>query len=233
MIRKYSASSARVEFERSVLEIERVIRQVAPPKRVDPDIKNYILGAAVLFLSAKLENYISDLFNGICQEACQKVKSAAGVPESLLGWAFLNDGHADRSRTFVARNDEGEFIRKTGEYLAREIIGNGSTYLLPHRFNGIDDKAYPSVKNVKRMFRRLGIDDVFSRLNRRMKCNAEGELTSFNNIRGALAHTGISGSYSYGDIKVQVARVRRLVGALDNEAFFHLRVCAADVAWKC
>jgi hypothetical protein len=232
MTRRYVKSSARVEFERSIAEIETVIRQIAPPRKINPDLGNYILSAAILFLSAKLENYISDLFKGICQEACHHVKSASAVPPSLLGWAFLNDGHADRSKTFVARNDEGDFIRTTGTYLASELVQNGNNYLTPGRFRGIDDKAYPSVKNLKRMFRRLGIEAIFSLLNKRMKCSAENNLESFNAIRGALAHSGISGTYSYNDIKEQILKIQQLVSAIDKETFYYLRSCNADIAWK-
>lgn len=232
MTRRYLRSSARVEFERSITEIQTVIRQIAPPKQVDPDIRNYILGAAILFLSAKLENYISDLFVGICQEACLHVKAANGVPPSLLGWAFLNDGHRDRSKAFVARNDEGDFIRLTGAYLADELVANGNNYLTMARFTGIDDKSYPSVKNVKRMFRRLGIDSIFSRLNKRLRCNAELNLRSLNSIRGSLAHSGISGTYSYNDIKEQIRKIRQLVSGIDKETFYFLRDCEADVTWK-
>ncbi len=232
MNRRYEKSSARVEFERSIGEIETVIRLIAPPKRYDSDLKNYILGAAILFLSAKLENYISDLFKGICQEACQKVKSADGVPSSLLGWAFLNDGHRERSQNFVARNNEGDFIRLTGAYLANEIISNVANYLTPERFSGIDDKSYPSVKNVKKMYRRLGIDSIFSLLDKRLKCNTANNLKSLNSIRGSLAHSGISGNYSYGDIKDHIGKVKRIVAALDKETFYHLRSCNADSAWK-
>jgi hypothetical protein len=116
--------------------------------------------------------------------------------------------------------------------LAKELISNSGNYIVPQRFLGIDDKSYPYVKNVKRTYRRIGTDSIFSLLNRRLRSNAENDLKSLNSIHGALAHSGISRTYSFGDIKEQIRKVRRLVGALDKETFYHLRTCRADAAGK-
>lgn len=156
----------------------------------------------------------------------------AACAPSLLGWAFLNDGHESRSRNFIARNDEGEFIKSTGEYLAYELIEKGDNFLSQDRFRGIDNKSYPSVKNLKRMFRRLGIEAVFTLVNTRLKYNAENDLKSFNSIRGSLAHSGVSGSFSHSDVKEQIQKMKKLVDALDKITFYHLRSHGSETAWK-
>ncbi|WP_440593341.1 HEPN domain-containing protein [Schlesneria sp.] len=232
MTRRYSKSTARAEFESALSEIETVILRVAPPRRVDPALKNYVLGAAILFLSAKIENYISDLFNSICQEACRTLLTPDAAPPALLGWAFLNDGHIERSKTFVARNNESEYILETGNYLINNLLRDPGKYLTPDKFTGINDKSYPSAKNLKRMFRRIGIDSVFNRLDCRLRRNTENDLASLNSIRGSLAHTGISGILSYNDVRSQLRKMNQIVRGLDMETFYHLRRCHSGIAWK-
>lgn len=231
MSHKYVPSNAREEFKNSLVEITETLKLIAPPKKVDPKLKNYVLGAAILFMSAKLENYISDLFKGICQRACGEIQSADGIPAHLLGWIFLNDGHLELSRSFVARSDEGDFIKKTGTYLQQDLLAKQGTFLKDEKFRGIDSKSYPSVKNVKKMYRRIGIESIFTLLSKRMKVDVEGRLKSFNSIRGKLAHSGIDGAFSYGDIKAQRKSINQLVAALDKETFYFLRQSNAWKAW--
>ena len=223
MTPRYIPSNARTGFESSLIEINNVINIISPPRRVDPDIKNYILGAAILFLSAKLENYISDLFNGICQRASSGSCSVENVPAELLGWAFLSDGHFDRSCKFVAKKDEGDFIKSTGAYLQKQLLKDPDNYLNVTLFKDISDRSYPSVKNIKRMFRRIGVESIFSLLNCRLHTDAENILKTLNVNRGALAHSGLSGSISYGDVKNQILQIRKLVAAIDKETFYHFR----------
>jgi hypothetical protein len=146
---------------------------------------------------------------------------------------FLADGHLERSRSFVARNDEFEFTTGTGAYINTEILAGRATYLRIDRFEGIADKSYPSVKNVKRMFKRIGITNVFTRLKMRLKFDVELEIFSLNGLRGSLAHSGLSGSLSYRDVKGHVKRIQQIVAAMDRESFYHLRGTCPITIWKC
>jgi hypothetical protein len=229
---KYLPSTARTEFETSLGEIATVLPLLKSSRGLHADLKNYVLGASVIFLHAKLENYISDLFNGICQEACRVKLEATQIPESLLGWLFLADGHLERSRSFVARNDEYEFATKTGSYINNELLLGRTNYLQLERFKGIADKAYPSVKNLKRMFKRIGINNIFILLKARLKFDVELEIISLNGLRGSLAHSGLDGSLSYKDVKNHIDKIKRTVAALDKETFYHLRRTCPIVFWK-
>lgn len=230
---KYRPSTARTEFETSIGEIATVLPLLRSSRGLHSDLKNYVLGASVVFLHAKLENYISDLFNGICQEACRINLDATQIPQSLLGWLFLADGHLERSRSFVARNDEYEFATHTGSYINSELLNGRANYLRIERFKGIADKSYPSVKNIKRMFKRIGITNIFSRLKARLKFDVELEIVSLNGLRGSLAHSGLSGSLSYTDVKDHLDKINRIVKAIDKESFYHLRGSCPVAIWKC
>ena len=231
-MRRYTPSSAREEFESSLGEIRRVLPMVGPSRQLNADLKNYVLGASVLFLHAKLENYISDLFKGICQQACEKQAAATEIPEPLLGWMFLADGHLERSRMFIARNEEHAFIESTGEYLSTKLLRESSNYVTVNRFKTIDDKCYPSVKNLKRMFNRIGLKGIFGRLNARLRRQVELELRSLNALRGALAHSGVDGQLSQTEIRERVKNTQQLVAAIDKETFYHLRRTFHVDVWK-
>lgn len=199
---------------------------------MNPDLRNYVLSASILFLHAKLENYISDIFLGIAQEVAAHISSADEVPAALVGWIFLADGHLERSRQFVARNDEYAFISTTGAYIAAELMSDPSGYFQLARFDGIDSKKYPSVKNVKRMFKRVGIENIFFLLQKRLRRNVEVDLRSFNSMRGQLAHSGVSGQLSYADVRRFMLDVQRMVVAMDKELFYHLRAACNEKVWK-
>jgi len=232
VVSRYETSSARIEFLRSLEEIENVIRKIAPPKRIDPDLKNYMHGAAILFLSAKLENYISDLFEGIAQEICRNCAQSNKLPKALLGWIFLNDGNEIISKRYIANSDEGEYISSTGDKVHEVISTFPATYITHERTRGISNKSYPSVKNVKRMYKRLGVNSIFNLLNRRLRRDVEADLKSLNDIRGSLAHSGITGTHSYQDVKNLIKNTKDIVQWLDKETFYHLRSENCLFAWK-
>ena len=229
---RYISSAARDEFLNSLLEIESVLKKIAPPKRNDPDLVNYIHGAAILFLSAKLENYISDLFQGIAQEICRNNIPDKDVPNSLLGWIFLRDGNEIAAKRYISNGDEGEYVLTVGGYLNDKIFATTDTYVTEEKFRNLSDKSYPSVKNLRRMYKRIGINSIFGRLNNRMKRDAAAELESLNSSRGALAHSGISNTHAYSDVKRLITSIKKLVSALDKETFYHLRNENCQSAWK-
>lgn len=232
MTELYKLSTARGEFLTSLREIEEVLMKVAPPKKNDPDIKNYIHGAAILFLSAKLENYISDLFEGMAQEFCRLGVSENQIPNALLGWVFLRDGNEQSTKKYIANGNEGEYIKNVGDYLNGEVFSSTSSYLTADKFRGLADKSYPSVRNLKKMYKRIGVASIFGLLKTRMKSNADAELESLNSTRGALAHSGISGTLTYSDVKSKIESIKKLVAALDKETYYYLRSEGCAAYWK-
>ena len=93
------------------------------------------------------------------------------------------------------------------------------------------DVKYPSTKNLRKLFRRLGIDPVFDRLNAVAKRDVESLLTSFNDVRTEMAHQGMPIGMSVGDIKARINDISLVVGYIDRLFYSHVSKTTGVVCW--
>jgi len=90
---------------------------------------------------------------------------------------------------------------------------------------------YPSPKNLRRLFRRLGIDPLFSGLSAIAKRDVESLLTSFNDVRTEMAHEGMPVGLSVGDIKMRIKDIALVVGYIDRLFYNHVRKTTGPACW--
>jgi hypothetical protein len=93
----------------------------------------------------------------------------------------------------------------------------------------LSETTYPSAKNIKRLFARLGIDDLFARLDKRCKRDMALTIDSFQSLRTALAHESPP-NVTIIDVKLHFESMRLLTKALDRVAFNHRRAVARQDA---
>jgi hypothetical protein len=92
------------------------------------------------------------------------------------------------------------------------------------------DRKYPSPKNLRRLFNRLGLPNIFALLNRLARRDTEALLTSFNDLRTEMAHSGMPVGLSSGDIRHRIKDVQLVVGCIDRTFYSH--VCG-PVGFQC
>lgn len=78
------------------------------------------------------------------------------------------------------------------------------------------DKKYPSVENIKTLYYRLGIDNIFNNINSKGHKSYQLLLKSFTDKREAIAHQGAI-SLTYNDAVEQIKSIQEFVRMLDKE----------------
>jgi hypothetical protein len=96
----------------------------------------------------------------------------------------------------------------------------------------LSETTYPSAKNIKRLFARLGIDDLFARLDKRCKRDMALTIDSFQSLRTALAHESPP-NVTIIDVKLHFESMRLLTKALDRVAFNHIYKESGGDCWSC
>jgi hypothetical protein len=114
-------------------------------------------------------------------------------------------------------SDEGRFLRKIERETDLWPFLQGSAHI-PATFDGgvvFSERKYPSPKNIKVMFSRIGVDNVFDQISKRINADAEYRLESFNSIRTALAHANPP-QLTYIDVKRNIGQIQEFVAAVDR-----------------
>jgi len=90
--------------------------------------------------------------------------------------------------------------------------------------------AYPSFKNIKRLFGRVGIVDIEARLNRALRGDLETLVGNFQDLRTALAHSAPP-SITMKDVRDRLKDQVKLVSAIDKILHSHIMNHGGPACW--
>ncbi|WP_297484535.1 HEPN domain-containing protein [Ferrovum sp.] len=216
----YRISRARRGLQAVYLDINARLLS-AYSSRIDPKIRDYVIAASIFLAHAELENYIADIFSEFAFAAQAIATKGSQLPGELQSHLFLSKANAKTVFSkYVGGNSEKELLKSFMVALRGHAgtIVNDSVAMAS--FEGKDIYAgekYPSVDNLKKLFYRIGIDNVFNKLNGYLKQDSEALLKSLGSFRTQLAHTGnIPPEASCKDIRDLLRNTERFVGAIDR-----------------
>ncbi|MBY2965551.1 hypothetical protein HF251_23115 [Rhizobium leguminosarum] len=212
---RYKVSRFRKDFNVRTAALVSAARQ-ANRKGIPTSVRDLAFQCAILQTSAATEEYIRTLFeawafmvrNSGAASSVVPTRTRIAVAKSRLEAHFAS---------YVFNSDEKAFLSKLeGENDLWTFLSGGS--VIPGTFVGkvvFDERKYPSPKNVKVLFSRIGIDNVFDLMSALLRADAEYRLVSFNSIRTALAHANPP-QLTLPDVKRNVDDMQSLVGAFDR-----------------
>jgi hypothetical protein len=90
--------------------------------------------------------------------------------------------------------------------------------------------AYPSSKNIKKLFARLGINDMIARLSRNLSRDVEVLIDGFQGIRTALAHSSPP-PLTIVDVERLLTDCKSLVGSVDRVFYAHVMKHGGPTCW--
>lgn len=213
---RYRISPHRVDF---VTRTDQLIRasHMATKGTVPQGVRDLAYQCSILQTSAAVEEYIRSVF----EDWAFKIRTAHGANSAVIPVrtrvAVAKSRLTQHFSTFAYTSDEGKFLKKIERENDLWPFLHGTSQV-PQNFDGtvvFHDRKYPSPKNIKVMFSRIGVDNVFDLISQRIQADAEYRLESFNSIRTALAHSNPP-QLTYLDVKRNVQTVQELVAAIDR-----------------
>jgi len=230
----YHYSHARKQFIADLISIKTALNDAYSPKCSSGVVREYALCSAIVLTSAKVETYLETL--------------VADWGKAVLGANLKTDALHRHIRAFLLNDPSIEKIYKRlgfdgneGTFIPALALQLGSG---PFKFSKdgenippfpiarvYSDVKYPSPKNLRKLFRRLGIDPIFPRLNAIAKRDVESLLTSFNDTRTEMAHQGMPIGMSVGDIRARIKEVTLVVGYVDRLFYSHVCKTTGAVCW--
>lgn len=215
----YKSSSARNAAKEDLTgTIKRI--KAAQKKSVSTDIREYVVAAAIFLAHATLENYISDVFVGIARAMRSSTSNGTKLPDMVLSHLFMEK--LNKSKIYgaaIGSSAEHEMLKSVFDSLK----GHAGALLdsqkpLPE-FTGKDlytNYKYPSEKNLKRIFHRIGINDIFAELNIVLRRDSKSLLESIGSLRTQLAHAGQLTGISAPDVITRIKDTEKFIGAMDR-----------------
>lgn len=218
----YSRSLARQDFLKNILEIQTVSRKADYKKSNVPESAlEMIYQAAIFKACAYLEEYLKSIIQDWLYLVEQNGYTCAQIPNNLRLF-LISKGQEGAYKAFIFQGDEKALLKKLDKNkytpllnLASPVKGLLDTNLV------VGDRKYPSIKNIRRLFVRIGINKIFEDMQRRYSVNHTKPLQSFLDVREAIAHQNPP-NLTYADVKMHLEHLRKLVNDLDRTIYSHV-----------
>lgn len=190
-----------------------------------------ILQAAIFKTSAYLEEYIKNCINDWLHTAIQRNCISSSLPDELR-WYCITKEHLGAYKSFINNSDESRLLSAIKSKPINKLLDDNCPIKnLINPLGVVGDRKYPSIRNLKRLFTRIGISNIFDRVNRKTKKNYIPLVQSFLDIRQAIAHQGPP-NLTYIDVKNYIKNIQGFVSAIDRILFSHVSNCHGMHCWR-
>lgn len=232
----YLISRQRVSLEQQLESIKAKLGEANKPD-VSADLRDYAVAAAIFLAHAEFENYFIYVLSDLAKTYTLAAGDARKIPPKLrvhlITTRFNLEGLAPK---LISRARDQDFSAAIERWFTLPdtalIVG---TSPLP-QITGVDiygDYSYPSMQNIERVLRRLGVGDVKGTLNRQGGGrDVVGLLDSIAGLRTSLAHSATLPGISVGDVPLRIDGLKTFIQAFDRTLYFQLLTTLTDQDWR-
>lgn len=231
----YSRSLPFKNFITEIDDIIQVIRKVNLKSHAGLDVKfkEYILSSSVFLAHAEIENYIQDVFSLYLRNLSQKKFFDLNEDlRSFLVYKFFKDNKIHHS---LLANDEKSIIN-----IIKKEASNGSKHIFDKDLkityisgNFIyETYKYPSVKNIQKIYKRIGCDNIFNMISKEIKKNATNILERIGTYRTSLAHTATLSNITSNDLIFALNELKLFVKGLDKTLYKRIVADYNQIFWR-
>jgi hypothetical protein len=230
----YYRSRARKQFDIDTTGLLNTVREAFSKKCSSPSVREFALCSAVLLCSARLESYLEDLLADWSQSVRTHGLTTDKLNKRTRAFLLNRSEVAAAYRRFVCYGDESELLTRLEALIETTHYDFGINDRPIPSFPAqaiYRDRKYPSAKNLQALFSRFGFPNIFHQLSSIASRDTKALLTSFNDLRGEMAHMGMPPGLTSGDIRHHVMNVRSLVGYIDRVFYSHVAKSIGSRCW--
>lgn len=228
----YSKSRARVSFEQSIGDLLRLSRFASLKKnRISYDHQNLIYQSAIFRACAAIEEYLKTFAEDLLFELKAKAAKLSDVPLNLRASSLLYR-QTETFKTYIVNGDEASALKRLQPASFPFSVCRDDDLLVDQigKNDVLGTKKYPSIKNLKVVYNRLGIPDVIQEAHKRGKKDYTNRLESFLSVREAISHQ-IPPPLTFEDVKRHFANILELLNQFDRISFSHMSKVSNKKFW--
>lgn len=203
----------------------------ASRKGIPINVRDMTYQSAIFQASATFEEYLKQVFDHWLFESRQRSHASSHLP-SRVRYAYLGREFSKFFSRFQHEGDEKVLAEKIESKVEIIEFAVGRA-LIPNHITGslaYHESKYPSPKNIRKIYSRIGVDNIFGLLSQKMQTDAELRLQSFNDIRTAIAH-GFPPGLTIEDVKRSLDDITMFIGALDRLNHSHFSKYFGGGVW--
>jgi RecG-like helicase len=228
----YKKSKARDDFNSNVLTLLRLSKKASYiSSGLDYEHQSLIYQAAVFRTCAAIEDYIKTLFEGIVYESKRNLIPTDKLPMNFLLSTILSE-QKTIFESFLNNGDERKAIGKLKNI--KEVYSiiepNNSSHSKISANVILATNKYPSIKNIKKVYMRIGIEDIFTKLHFKSQKDITAQLKSFLDVREAISHQSPP-TLTYIDIERHLKNMSSFVNFLDRITHSHFVLIGVKTCW--
>lgn len=188
---------------------------------------------AVFQCSSSLEQFIKDILDLWLHNLAKLKKPISALPEEFITYLKVKKNINDY-KSFIIYNDESALIKKIMSDKAEHIkYYTDTTCISTIGSIGwvVNDKKYPSIENIKKLFQRFGIDDIYSLMQRKFHRDFRADIKTLSDTRTAIAHQYPSPPLTDTDTIRLLERVLLFVSKIDRALYHHVKKTSGLDIW--
>jgi len=228
----YSKSRSRKGFESNLSKLKSLSLNASYKKtNIKYEHRVLIYQSAIFLASASIEEYIKNFFEDLIFEYKSKDAILSDIPENIRALKLLTS-QMNIFKTYVNTGDEARSIKAITKAWDNYDIVDNSLKLEYHIKSRdiIGTKKYPSIKNLKILYNRLGINDIIKALEKKGKKDYKSQLESFLSIREAISHQAAP-SLTYTDVKRNFENLSDIINQLDRLKYSQIIKLSGNKFW--
>lgn len=228
----YSRSRARKEFEIESNKLFKLAKKVSyKSSPLTYDHKQLVNQSCIFLLSARIEDYTKNLIEDLIYSYRAKGAILQHLPKNARTKALL-DNQVNYFRSYYNSSDERTLLKnisiKNNYYQLMDDTVAFSNQI--QSSNIIGTNKYPSIKNLKILYHRLGINDIVNDLNRTAKKDIKTAIESFLSLRESIAHQGAP-AITFNDIERHFKNINEAVNYIDRVVYSHIKKESGNTYW--
>lgn len=229
----YTRSQAREDFETGTNSLKRVAKKVSyNSSPLNYEQKMLIFQSTIFLMSARIEEYSKDLIEKIIFNFRSKNALMSEIPENIRTKALV-DNQIVHYKNYNHNPDERKLIERIScNKSYYDLLVSTNTFSSSIRADSIlSTNKYPSVKNLKILFFRLGISDIFIEVAKKGSKDYQSHLESFLSVREAIAHQ-VAPTLTYQDVERHLENLIDLINKIDRVVYSHIVKNSGDNYWN-
>lgn len=228
----YRKSRARITFEQNIEDLLRLSRFASLKKNRFPYVhQNLIFQSAIFRACAAIEEYLKTFTEDLFFEFKRMGAKLSDVPSNARASALLNR-QTETLKSYILYGDESATLKRLQPTSTVFSVCRDAD-LLSNQMGKNDvlgSKKYPSIKNLKIVYNRLGISDIMKEAHKCGKKDYTSRHESFLSIREAISHQ-IPPPLTFQDVSRNFTNILDLLNQLDRITFSHLVKVSKTKFW--
>jgi hypothetical protein len=226
----YKRSVYRNDFDQRITFLLKKAMRAQRLGAGDSDIRDLVFQCVIFLTCAAMEVYLKLLIEGWAQNL-RALKLGTKSPIAARAYFAIKQLEGPFAK-YQSEPDERALLKaiQSRPDIWNLMIGIDD---LPAIFSGsmLHDKcAYPSKRNINKLFSRVGISDAIGTLNGILSRDVGLLIDAFQDIRTALAHSAPP-AITITDVEARLADSKALIGAVDRMFYSHVMRHGGVACW--